>query len=149
MRPFPNCTAVLHVGTAMGYGGANSPQQVYDAEINGTRNVLGSMDRAGSVQRLVYTSSFAAISHPAPPGYAMAKTESEHVVDDAARSAVDMMPSPSARLLSSDHCSLPCTSLSSPASGRGAGWWQARIVFVAGSTCGTSWMCGVWQLPMR
>lgn len=72
---FAGCTAVLHVGTAMGYGGANSPQQVYDAAINGTRNVLGSIDRARTVQRLVYTSSFAAISHPAPPGYVFTEND--------------------------------------------------------------------------
>jgi nucleoside-diphosphate-sugar epimerase len=66
---FSGCSAVLHVGTAMGYGGANNPRQVYDGAVNGTRNVLGSVRRSGSVRRLVYTSSFAAIGHPAQPGY--------------------------------------------------------------------------------
>jgi nucleoside-diphosphate-sugar epimerase len=63
------CSAVLHVGSAMGYGNANSPRQVYDGAVNGTRNILDSVKKAGSVKRVVYTSSFAAISHPAPPGY--------------------------------------------------------------------------------
>ncbi len=67
--PFAGCSAVLHVASAMGYGGANSPRQVYDGALNGTRNVLDSVQRAGTVRRFIYTSSFAAIGHPAPPGY--------------------------------------------------------------------------------
>ena len=68
-RPFEDCCAVLHVGTAMAYGGANNPRQVYDGALDGTQNVLDSAKKAGSVKRFVYTSSFAAIGHPAPPGY--------------------------------------------------------------------------------
>lgn len=68
-QPFAGCAGVMHVGTAMGYGGANKPQQVYDGAINGTKNVLSSITKGGSVRRLVYTSSFAAIGHPAKPGY--------------------------------------------------------------------------------
>jgi nucleoside-diphosphate-sugar epimerase len=68
-RPFEACSAVLHVGAAMAYGGANNPRQVYDGAISGTQNVLDSVKRVGSVNRLIYTSSFAAIGHPAPPGY--------------------------------------------------------------------------------
>jgi nucleoside-diphosphate-sugar epimerase len=67
--PFADCCAVAHVGTAMGYGGANDPQQVYDGAVSGTRNVMDSVQKAASIKRFVYTSSFAAISHPAPPGY--------------------------------------------------------------------------------
>ena len=67
--PFADCAAVLHAGTAMGYGGANNPCQVYDGAVNGTQNVLTSVRRAGTVKRFIYTSSFAAIGHPAGPGY--------------------------------------------------------------------------------
>lgn len=67
--PFEECSAVLHVGTAMGYGGKNSPREVYDGAVVGTKNVLDSVKKAGTVKRLVYTSSFAAIGHPAPSGY--------------------------------------------------------------------------------
>lgn len=67
--PFQDCAAVLHAGTAMAYGGANSSREVYEGAVQGTRNVLASVERAGSVKRFVYTSSFAAIAHPAPPGY--------------------------------------------------------------------------------
>ena len=113
--PFADCSAVLHVGTAMGYGGANSSRQIYDGAVDGTRNVLASVKKAGTVRRLIYTSSFAAIGHPAPAGYvytekdwasdnrendpswgphaidepgevayAMAKVETEHLVNRAA-----------------------------------------------------------------
>jgi nucleoside-diphosphate-sugar epimerase len=68
-RPFAECSAILHVGTAMGYGGANNPRQVYDGAVSGTSNVLASVRKAGTVKRFIYTSSFAAIGHPAPPGY--------------------------------------------------------------------------------
>jgi nucleoside-diphosphate-sugar epimerase len=66
---FAGCCAVMHVATAMGYGSANNPRQVYDGAVNGTRNILNSVKKAGTVKRVVYTSSFAAISHPAPSGY--------------------------------------------------------------------------------
>ena len=65
-RPFGDCCAVLHVGTAMAYGGANSSRQVYEGAVEGTQRVLASVAKAGSVKRIVYTSSFAAIGHPAP-----------------------------------------------------------------------------------
>lgn len=67
--PFEGCCAVLHVGTAMGYAGKNNSREVYDGAVSGTRNILDSIARAGTPQRLVYTSSFAAIGHPSPPGY--------------------------------------------------------------------------------
>ena len=74
------CSAVLHVGTPMGYGGVNKPQQVYDGMIGGINNIVGSVRNAGTVKRLVYTSSFAAIGHPAPPGYRY--TESDWASDN-------------------------------------------------------------------
>ena len=72
---FENATAVLHVGTPMGYGNANNPQEVYDGAIEGTNNVLDSIKKAGTVRRLIYTSSFAAIGHPAEPGYQFAEKD--------------------------------------------------------------------------
>jgi len=73
--PFEGCSAVLHVGTAMGYGGVNNSRQVYEGAVGGTRNVLGSVQKAGTVRRLIYTSSFAAIGHPAPPGYVFSEDD--------------------------------------------------------------------------
>ena len=77
---FDGCCGIAHVGTAMGYGGANKPQEVYDGAVGGTQNVMGSVRRAGTIKRFVYTSSFAAISHPAKPGYVF--TENDWASDD-------------------------------------------------------------------
>jgi len=63
------CRAVLHLGTPVGRPGVETPRQVYDGAVHGTENLLGSVRRSGSVRRFVYTSSFSAIIHPAPPGY--------------------------------------------------------------------------------
>ena len=67
--PFSECSAVLHVGTPMLYGGQNTPRETYDGMVDGIYKVLGSATKAGTVKRFVYTSSFAAIGHPAPSGY--------------------------------------------------------------------------------
>ena len=67
--PFTDCSAVLHAGTPMPYGGANNPRQIYDGAINGTKNVLNSVKKVGTVKRFIYTSSFAAIHHPMSSGY--------------------------------------------------------------------------------
>ncbi|MEN8161849.1 MAG: NAD-dependent epimerase/dehydratase family protein, partial [Myxococcota bacterium] len=69
------CAGLLHAGTAMGYGGANQPQEVYDGAVDGTRNVMGSAARAGTVRRVIYTSSFSAIVHPAPAGYVFTEAD--------------------------------------------------------------------------
>ena len=67
--PFKDCSAVLHAATPMGYGGANNPRQVYDGAINGTKSVLKSGKKVGTVKRFIYTSSFSAIHHPMKSGY--------------------------------------------------------------------------------
>ncbi|MCY4656624.1 MAG: NAD-dependent epimerase/dehydratase family protein [Gammaproteobacteria bacterium] len=67
--PFSECSAVLHVGTPMLYGGQITPRECYDGMVEGIFNVLNSATKAGTVKRFVYTSSFAAIGHPAPSGY--------------------------------------------------------------------------------
>jgi len=83
--PFRDCSAVLHVGTPMGYGGVNNPQQVYDGAIGGVHNIVGSVKRAGTVKRLIYTSSFAAIGHPSPAGHRYTEDDwaSDNRADDA------------------------------------------------------------------
>lgn len=68
-EPFSDCCAILHVGTPMLYGGQITPRECYDGMVEGIKNVLGSATKAGTVKRFVYTSSFAAIGHPAPSGY--------------------------------------------------------------------------------
>ena len=66
---FAECSAVLHVGQPMGYAGNNNPQEVYDGSVGGIANITDSIDKAGTIKRLIYTSSFAAIGHPAAPGH--------------------------------------------------------------------------------
>ena len=67
-RPFADCAAVIHVAAPLGYNGEN-PQQTYDGCFVQTEHVLGSILKAGTVQRVVYTSSFAAVTYPCPGGY--------------------------------------------------------------------------------
>jgi len=67
--PFADCIAVLHAGTPMGYGDANNPRQIYDGALIGTKNILNSVKKVGTVKRLIYTSSFSAIHHPMSSGY--------------------------------------------------------------------------------
>lgn len=74
-EPFSDCCAILHVGTPMLYGGKITPRECYDGMVEGIKNVLGSATKAGTVKRFVYTSSFAAIGHPAPSGYVFTEAD--------------------------------------------------------------------------
>jgi nucleoside-diphosphate-sugar epimerase len=69
---FAGCCAVFHVaadiGTDSSYG-AVDPQRMYRGLFDATENVLDSIVKAGTVQRLVYTSSCAAVMGPAPDGH--------------------------------------------------------------------------------
>lgn len=67
-RAFADCAAVIHVGAPQGYN-QETPQQTYDGCYTETEHVLGSILKAGTVQRVVYTSSFAAVTWPCPEGY--------------------------------------------------------------------------------
>ncbi len=77
---FTGCAAVLHVGSPLGYAGRYNPRQVYDGAVLGTGNLLDSARQAGTVRRFVYTSSFAAIGHPAPSGHVF--TEEDWATDN-------------------------------------------------------------------
>ncbi len=65
---FSGCSAVIHAGAAVGYN-EETPQQVYDGCFTEVRHVVESVQKAGTVRRFVFTSSFAAVGHPRPPGY--------------------------------------------------------------------------------
>lgn len=67
-RPFADCAAVIHVAAPLGYNGEN-PQETYDGCFVQTEHVLEAILKAGTVQRVVYTSSFAAVTYPCPGGY--------------------------------------------------------------------------------
>ena len=65
---FDGCCAVMHAGAILTRSGAR-PQQVYDGCFTVVENVIESARRAGTVRRFILTSSFSAVSHPAPEGY--------------------------------------------------------------------------------
>lgn len=67
-KTFDGCTAVLHVGTAMGYGNANNPRQVYDGAINGTQNVLGSVKKSRQRQAFYLHEFLCRHRSPIPAG---------------------------------------------------------------------------------
>ena len=66
---FAGCTGVFHAAAEMGNLQGSTPQKVYDGGLTATRMLLDSVKKAGTVKRLVYTSSFAAVGHPAPEGH--------------------------------------------------------------------------------
>lgn len=68
-KAFAGCSAVIHVGTPMGYGGANDYRQIFTGAVEGTENVLASVKKSGTVKRFVYTSSFAAVACPPTPAF--------------------------------------------------------------------------------
>ncbi|MHA1727901.1 MAG: NAD-dependent epimerase/dehydratase family protein [Promethearchaeota archaeon] len=63
-EPFKDCCAVLHIATRWG-----NPLQVYEGAVTGTKNVLDSVRKVGTVKRVVYTSTFSAIYHKEKSGY--------------------------------------------------------------------------------
>ena len=69
---FAGCSAVFHVaadiGTDSSYGQIN-PERMYKGLFEATENVLDSIVKAGSIKRLIYTSSCAAVMGPAPKGH--------------------------------------------------------------------------------
>ena len=66
---FAGCSAVFHAAAEMGNLQGSTPQKVFDGGLLATQSVIESIKKAGSVKRLVYTSSFAAVGHPAPEGH--------------------------------------------------------------------------------
>jgi len=68
-----DCCAVLHVGTPGSHGG--SEEKVYEGILTATRNILASARKAAGIRRFVYTSSFAAVSHPVAPGYTLTEAD--------------------------------------------------------------------------
>ena len=73
---FAGCSGVFHVAAVLGnsadvksqpLGSGDVSTDIYEGGMAGTRNVIDSVNRSGSVKRVVYTSSLAAISGLAPP----------------------------------------------------------------------------------
>ena len=85
---FKGCAGVFHVAAVLGnsadgksqpLGSGDVSQDVYDGGMTGTRNVIDAIDSSGSVKRLVYTSSMAAVSGgrgaTMPKGYEWTETD--------------------------------------------------------------------------
>jgi bifunctional dihydroflavonol 4-reductase/flavanone 4-reductase len=66
---FAGCCGVFHAAAEMGNLEGSTPQKVYEGGLDATRLVLDSIKKAGTVKRLVYTSSMAAVVHPAEEGH--------------------------------------------------------------------------------
>ena len=104
-RAAAGCPALFHVAADYRLG-ARDPSQLYEANVEGTRNILNAARRAG-VQRIVYTSSVATIGIPADgtPGeeatpnslenmighYKRSKYLAEDVVREAAREGMPVI----------------------------------------------------------
>ena len=65
---FSGCISVIHAGATVGFN-RETPQEVYDGCFTENEHVVESVKKSGSVKRLVFTSSFAAVAHPRPEGY--------------------------------------------------------------------------------
>ena len=63
---FKGCVGIFHAAAEMGNLEGSTPRKVYDGGLIATRMLMDSVSTAGTVKRLVYTSSFAAVGHPAP-----------------------------------------------------------------------------------
>jgi dihydroflavonol-4-reductase len=104
-RAAAGCPALFHVAADYRLG-ARDPSQLYEANVEGTRNILNAARRAG-VQRMVYTSSVATIGIPkdGTPGeeatpnslenmighYKRSKYLAEEVVREAAREGMPVI----------------------------------------------------------
>lgn len=85
---FAGCAGVFHVAAVLGnsadgksqpLGSGDVSQDVYDGGMVGTRNVIDAVNASGSVRRLIYTSSMAAVSGAkaatVPKGYEWTETD--------------------------------------------------------------------------
>ena len=66
---FAGCSCVFHAAAEMGNLEGSTPLKVYEGGLEATQLVMDSIKKAGTVRRLVYTSSFAAVGHPAEEGH--------------------------------------------------------------------------------
>jgi dihydroflavonol-4-reductase len=85
-RATQGCEGLFHVAADYRLG-ARDPQELYRANVEGTRNVLNAAQRSG-VQRIVYTSSVATIGIPADgsPGDEQSATSLENMIGHYKRS---------------------------------------------------------------
>lgn len=65
---FKGCVGIFHAAAEMGNLEGSTPMKVYEGGLIATQMLMDSIKKAGTVKRLVYTSSFAAVGHPSPDG---------------------------------------------------------------------------------
>ena len=73
-RRAPSASALLSGGSQAAQA-TSYDQGVYDSLVEATRRVLRSIERSGTVKRVVFTSSFAAISGPRPPDWVITEAD--------------------------------------------------------------------------
>lgn len=66
---FKGAVCVFHAAAEMGNLEGSTPRKVFDGCLEATKLVIDSIKKSGSVRRLVYTSSFAAVGHPCEEGH--------------------------------------------------------------------------------
>ncbi|MFP6584541.1 MAG: NAD-dependent epimerase/dehydratase family protein [Candidatus Hydrogenedentota bacterium] len=66
---FAGCSCVFHAAAEMGNLEGSTPIKVYEGGLEATKLVMDSIKKSGTIKRLVYTSSFAAVGHPAEEGH--------------------------------------------------------------------------------
>ena len=62
---FKGCSGVFHAAAEMGNLEGSTPRKVYEGCFSATQMIMDSIKKSGTVRRLVYTSSFSAVGHPA------------------------------------------------------------------------------------
>lgn len=85
---FAGCSAVIHMAAVLGnsadgksqpLGSGNTVKDTYDGATKGAQNVIDSINASGTVKRLIYTSSLAAVKGPKgatlPVGYEWTETD--------------------------------------------------------------------------
>lgn len=66
---FKGCVGVFHAAAEMGNLEGSTPMKVYQGGLDVTKLVIDSIKKSGTIKRLVYTSSMAAVAHPAEEGH--------------------------------------------------------------------------------
>ena len=84
---FKGCVGVFHAAAEMGNLEGSTPMKVYEGGLIATQMLMASLQKAGTIQRLVYTSSFAAVAHPADEGFLYTEASTADMYQDRRKPA--------------------------------------------------------------